>query len=270
MAEQQQTGDTMVDLRDVVFCYDRQIVLDHCSMRARRGSVVALMGPSGVGKSTVLRLITGQHQPESGSVEVAGQRVSEMSRKQLHHYRRRLGVLLQNGALFTDLSCFENVAVPIREHTKLPEPVLRRLVLAKLHTVGLRGAAGMKPRELSGGMARRVALARALALDPSIVLYDEPFTGLDPIAVATIRRMIRHVNSALGLTSIIVTHNVEEAAQIADYAYIMVGGRIAAEGSPEDLEGDSSPAVRQFLNGEVDGPVPFHYPAADLSADLLA
>lgn len=259
-----------IELEDVVFRRGTRTILDGFSFSIPRGAVVAIMGPSGVGKSTVLKLITGQIKPESGRVAVNGQRVDEMSRRQLNQYRKTLGVMLQNSALFTDLSVYENVALPVREHTGLPETIVRRLVLTKLHAVGLRGAIDLFPRELSGGMARRVALARALVLDPELVLYDEPFTGLDPIAVATVNQLIRRVNEALGLTSVMVTHNVQQMSKLADLACIIVAGRVAASGSPESLRQDNSPAISQFMNGEVDGPVPFHYPADDLNGDLLA
>ncbi len=259
-----------IELENVVFRRGPRTILDDFSLSIPQGKVVAIMGPSGVGKSTVLKLITGQLKPASGRVIVNGQRVDVMSDRQLNQYRKTLGVMLQNSALFTDLSVYENVALPVREHTGLTETIIRRLVLTKLHAVGLRGALDLYPRELSGGMARRVALARALVLDPALVLYDEPFTGLDPIAVATVNQLIGHVNRALSLTSVLVTHNVEQINQLADLAVILVEGKVAASGSPEQLIEDQSPAVRQFMNGLPDGPVPFHYPARDLSEDLLA
>ncbi len=259
-----------IELENVVFRRGERIILDDFSLTVPQGAVAAIMGPSGVGKSTVLKLITGQIKPESGRVVVNGQQVDEMTDRQLNQYRKTLGVMLQNSALFTDLSVYENVALPVREHTELPETIIRRLVLTKLHAVGLRGAIDLYPRELSGGMARRVALARALVLDPELVLYDEPFTGLDPIAVATVNQLIRHVNAALGLTSVLVTHNVTQMGKLVDMACIIVAGRVAAAGSPQDLFDDESPEVKQFMEGQPDGPVPFHYPAAELSEDLLA
>lgn len=265
-----ESSSSFIELQDVVFRRSGRAILDGFNLSIPQGSVAAIMGPSGVGKSTVLKLITGQIKPESGRVIVNGQRVDQMSAKQLNQYRKKLGVMLQNSALFTDLSVYENVALPVREHTGLPETIVRRLVLTKLHAVGLRGAIDLFPRELSGGMARRVALARALVLDPELVLYDEPFTGLDPIAVATVNQLIKHVNEALGLTSVMVTHNVNQISQLVDLAVILIEGKVAASGTPEQLLQDQSPAVLQFMAGQVDGPVPFHYPARELSEDLLA
>ncbi len=258
-----------IELENVVFRRGSRIILDDFSLSIPQASIAAIMGPSGVGKSTVLKLITGQIKPESGRVVVNGERIDEMSDRQLNQYRKTLGVMLQNSALFTDLSVYENVALPVREHTLLPETIIRRLVLTKLHAVGLRGAIDLYPRELSGGMARRVALARALVLDPALVLYDEPFTGLDPIAVATVSQLIRHVNAALGLTSVLVTHNVTQMGKLVDLACIIVAGKVAAVGSPQSLFDDKSPEVQQFMDGLPDGPVPFHYPATELSEDLL-
>lgn len=268
MSSSEQTA--FIELQNVVFRRGQRIILDNFSLRIPQGKVAAIMGPSGVGKSTVLKLITGQLKPESGQVIVNGQRIDTLPARQLNQYRKTLGVMLQNSALFTDLNVYENVALPVYEHTGLAETIVRRLVLTKLHAVGLRGALDLYPRELSGGMARRVALARALVLDPELVLYDEPFTGLDPIAVATVNQLIGHVNHALGLTSVLVTHNVEQISKLVDMAVILVEGKVAASGSPEELTNDQSPAVRQFMNGLADGPVPFHYPARELSEDLLA
>ncbi|GAB4200689.1 MAG: phospholipid ABC transporter ATP-binding protein MlaF [Wenzhouxiangellaceae bacterium] len=270
MTEKQQQNDTLVQLRNVTFYRGDRRVLDDVSLDAKRGQIIALMGPSGVGKSTLLKMITGQLTPDYGTVEVANQCISSKSTKDLKSYRRKIGVLLQNGALFTDLDCFENVALPLREHTQLSESLIHRVVLGKLHAVGLRGAARLMPRQLSGGMARRVALARTVALDPELVLYDEPLAGLDPISLASVMRLIRSLNSALGLTSIIVTHNVDEMSVLADYAYLLIEGQVAAHGTPDELANHDSPIVHQFMNGLPDGPVPFHYPAADLATDLLA
>jgi phospholipid/cholesterol/gamma-HCH transport system ATP-binding protein len=266
----QATHKPFIELRDVVFRHDRLTVLDGLNLKVSQGSVVAILGPSGVGKSTILKLITGQIKPESGSITVNGLRVDQLSGNKLNNYRKTLGVMLQNSALLTDMSVFENVALPVREHTSLPEPVIRRLVLTKLQAVGLRGAVAMLPRELSGGMARRVALARALVLDPALVLYDEPFTGLDPIAAATVSKLIRHVNEALNVTSVVITHDVERMQGLIDCAHIIIGGKIAASGTPADLVHDQSPMILQFMQGLPDGPVPFHYPAPDLAEDLLA
>lgn len=261
--------DPIISIRDLVFRRGARAILDHVDMDIPRGAMVAIMGPSGVGKTTILRLITGQLRPQNGSIEVRGQRVSELSGRRLQQFRRGIGVLLQNGALFTDLTVFENVATPLREHTDLPEPLVRRLVMSKLHSVGLGGTEELMPHELSGGMARRVALARAVVMDPEIVLYDEPMTGLDPIAVSTIGRLMRETNDALGLTSIVVTHNVAQMRRLVDYCYILAEGRIAGEGPPEELTRSSDPAVDQFMNGKVDGPIPFHYDTRPSGWDLL-
>lgn len=263
-------AETFIELRNVVFRRGTRLILDNVNLQVPHGTITAIMGPSGVGKSTILKLITGQLKPESGEVYVNGERIDTLSSNPLNQYRKTLGVMLQNSALFTDLNVFENVALPAREHTKLPEAVLRRLVLTKLHAVGLRGAIELMPRELSGGMARRVALARALVLDPELILYDEPFTGLDPIAVATVNDLIKHVNSALGVTSMLVTHNVSEMHKLVDQACILIAGKIAAYGTPTELNSATDPAVVQFMNGESDGPVPFHYPAASMEEDLLS
>jgi len=259
----------IIRLRDVVFRRGQRTILDHVSMDIPRGGIVAIMGPSGVGKTTVLRLITGQLRPDSGTVEVNGKRVSEMSTRQLHRYRKDVGVLLQDGALFTDLTVFENVATPVREHARLPEPLLRRLVKVKLNSVGLGGTEELMPHELSGGMARRVALARAVVMDPQIVLFDEPLTGLDPIAISTVSRLMRETNDALGLTSIVVTHNVAQMRRLVDYCYILASGKIAGEGPPDRLAGSDDPSVSQFMNGEVDGPIPFHYDTGGRPWSLL-
>ncbi|MBU1189843.1 MAG: ATP-binding cassette domain-containing protein [Gammaproteobacteria bacterium] len=263
------TTDSFISLRDVVFRHDTRNILDGLNLDIAQGSVVAILGPSGVGKSTILKLITGQIRPVSGTITVNRQRVDQLSGTQLNRYRKTLGVMLQNSALLTDMTVFENVALPVREHTRLPEPVIRRLVLSKLQAVGLRGSIDMLPRELSGGMARRVALARALVLDPELVLYDEPFTGLDPIAAATVSKLIRHVNEALNVTSVVITHDVDRMQGLIDCAHIMIGGKIAASGTPAQLAADETPMIRQFMQGLADGPVPFHYPAPDLAEDLL-
>lgn len=261
--------DRFICLRDVVFRHDTRNILDGLNLDIAQGSVVAILGPSGVGKSTILKLITGQIRPVSGTITVNRQRVDQLSGRKLNDYRKTLGVMLQNSALLTDMTVFENVALPVREHTRLPEPVIRRLVLSKLQAVGLRGSIDMLPRELSGGMARRVALARALVLDPELVLYDEPFTGLDPIAAATVSKLIRHVNEALNVTSVVITHDVDRMQGLIDCAHIMIGGKIAASGTPAQLAADETPMIRQFMQGLADGPVPFHYPAPDLAEDLL-
>jgi len=250
---------TVIRIRNLVFRRGRNIILDGISMDIQRGSIVAFMGPSGVGKTTILRLISGQLKPDEGTIEVDGQIVSGMTDRELHGFRRNIGVLLQDGALFTDLTVFENIATPLREHTDLPEPLLRRLVMSKLSAVGLGGIENLMPHALSGGMARRVAFARAIVLDPSIMLYDEPMTGLDPIAVSTIRTLMRETNDALGLTSIVVTHNVNQMSQLVDYCYIIASAKIAGEGPPQELNSSSEPSVNQFMNGKMEGPIPFHY-----------
>lgn len=249
----------MITIRDLVYSRGSKTILDGVSMDIPEGRMVAIMGPSGVGKTTILKLISGQLAPDSGTIEVHGQDVNKLGHHELRHLRRDIGVLLQNGALFTDLTVFENIATPLREHTDLPEPLLHRLVMTKLRAVGLVGIEELMPHELSGGMARRVALARAVVLDPAVMLYDEPMTGLDPIAVSTVRTLMRETNEALGLTSVIVTHNVAQMAKLVDYCYIIAEGKIAGEGSPIELAESADPAVDQFMNGKVDGPIPFHY-----------
>ncbi len=227
------------------------------------------MGPSGVGKTTLLRMITGQLRPEAGTVRVAGESVAELDRSALYRLRRRMGMLFQNGALLTDLNVFDNVAFPLRENTSLPPRLVRTIVLTKLHSVGLRGAVNLMPSELSGGMARRVALARAMVLDPEVLLYDEPFSGLDPISRGVVLRLIRTNNDLLGLTSVIVSHDVEDVSQVADMAYVISNGRVVEGGPPARLRDSESKLVRQFMTGAADGPVPFHYPAPDYLEDLL-
>lgn len=233
-----------------------------------RGKVVAVMGGSGSGKTTILRLIGGQIQPQSGSVTVDGQKVNGLDAKSLYALRRKMGMLFQHGALFTDLTVFENVAFPLREHTDLTEELIRDLVLMKLHAVGLRNAAALKPSEISGGMARRVALARAVALDPQLIMYDEPFAGLDPISMGVIANMIRRLNDVLGSTSILVSHDVHESFAIADYVYFLSSGKIVAHGTPQQMLASEDPYVKQFVHAEPDGPVPFHYPGRSLAEDL--
>jgi phospholipid/cholesterol/gamma-HCH transport system ATP-binding protein len=251
-----------VEMAGVTYGYDRaRAVLSGIDMAIPRGKVVAIMGGSGCGKTTLLRLIGGQIRAQAGHVMVDGQDVATLDRDDLFALRRKIGMLFQFGALFTDLTVFENVAFPIREHTDLPEALIRDLVVMKLHAVGLRGAAPLRPAELSGGMARRVALARAVALDPMLVLYDEPFAGLDPISLGVVGQLIRQLNDALGSTSIVVTHDVYESLKIVDYMYFVSEGRIIAQGTPAEVRASTDPFVRQFVDGEPDGPVPFHYPA---------
>lgn len=247
-----------------------RVVLEDLDLEIPAGRLTAVMGPSGAGKTTVMRLITGQLVPDTGEVWVGETRVDRLGGRQLSRMRRNIGVLLQNGALFTDLTCFDNVALPLREHTELPETLVRRLVLMKLQMVGLRGAAELYPRELSGGMIRRVATARAMALDPSIVLYDEPFAGLDPISLGVSMRLIRDINRALGTTSVVITHDVGEVAKMADLCCIIADRRLIAQGTPAQLAESNDGLVRQFLDGLPDGPVPFHYPADDLRGQLLS
>jgi phospholipid/cholesterol/gamma-HCH transport system ATP-binding protein len=260
-----------IELTDVTFGYDRlRPVLTGINLAIPRGRVVAIMGGSGCGKTTILRLIGGQLKPQSGVVRVGGRSVADMSRDDLFRLRRKIGMLFQFGALFTDMTVFENVAFPMREHTDLPDPLIRDLVLMKLHAVGLRGAAQFKPSELSGGMARRVALARAVALDPMLVMYDEPFAGLDPISLGVVGQLIRKLNDALGITSVVVTHDVYESLKIVDYLYFVSEGRIVAQGTPDEVHRSADPFVRQFVDGESDGPVPFHYPARPYAEELAA
>jgi phospholipid/cholesterol/gamma-HCH transport system ATP-binding protein len=259
-----------IELIDVSFAYDERPVLRGITMTVPRGSVVAIMGGSGCGKTTILRLIGGQLKPQSGKVRVAGQSVPDLEPDALYALRRKFGMLFQFGALFTDMSVFENIAFPMREHTKLPEELIRDLVLMKLHSVGLRGAAQLMPAELSGGMARRVALARALALDPMLVMYDEPFAGLDPISLGVVGQLIRKLNDALGTTSVVVTHDVYESLKIVDHLYFVSEGRIVAKGTPDEVHASPDPFVRQFVDGAADGPVPFHYPAPAYRKELFA
>ncbi len=259
----------IIRVRGLVFRRGSKTIRDGIDLDIPAGSMVAFMGPSGAGKTTMLQLISGQLRPDAGYVEVNGQRVSDMSHRELFRFRRNVGVLLQNGALFTDLTVFENIATPIREHTDLPEPLIRRLVMIKLKSVGLGGTEELMPHELSGGMARRVALARAVVLDPAIMLYDEPLTGLDPIAVSQVRTLMRETNAALGMTSLVVSHNVNQMRLLADHIYIIAGARIAGQGTPDDLTRSDDPGVDQFINGRVEGPIPFQYQGADPSWSLL-
>ncbi|ACT47210.1 ABC transporter ATP-binding protein [Methylotenera mobilis] len=259
----------IVEIDNLSFGYSGRILHKGINMTFPKGKVVAIMGGSGSGKTTLLRLIGGQVKPTKGEVRVNGQVVHEQTRDGIYQLRRSMGMLFQHGALFTDLSVFDNVAFPMRELTDLPESMIRDLVLLKLNAVGLRGAYKLMPTELSGGMARRVALARAVALDPNIIMYDEPFAGLDPISMGVICELIRSLNDALGATSIIVSHDVKETFLIADYVYFVANGEVAAEGTPEDLMQSTLPFVHQFVHGEKDGPVPFHYAAPDYRAQLL-
>ena len=261
---------SIIEIRNVDYAISGRPVFAGLDMDFPRGRVTAVMGPSGTGKTTLLRLITGQALADSGSIVVAGQELRGIKRADLYLLRHRMGMLFQNGALLTDLSVFENVAFPLREHTDLPERLIRELVLTKLQAVGLRGAAELMPSELSGGMSRRVALARAIVMDPDILIYDEPFVGLDPISLGVILRLIRHLNDALGITSIVVSHDVQEISTVADAVFLLSGGKVAAKGTPQELRSYPSEIVRQFIGGLADGPVPFHFPAPDYFGELLA
>jgi phospholipid/cholesterol/gamma-HCH transport system ATP-binding protein len=262
--------ESIAVLRNVHYEVDSgKTVFEGLDIDICRGAITAIMGPSGTGKTTLLKLITGQIRADRGEVVVDGQNLAQLNRKQIYALRRRMGMLFQNGALLTDLDVFENVAFPLREHTRLPERLIRTIVLSKLHAVGLRGATGLLPQQLSGGMARRVALARAIAMDPDILIYDEPFAGLDPISMGVVLRLIKSLNDALDITSIVVTHDVREISQIADASYILSEGRVVASGTTRDLQEHPSPVVHQFVEGLADGPVPFHYPAPDYHAQLL-
>lgn len=260
----------LVSVRDLVFRRGDRTIFNGLDLDIRRGQVTAIMGPSGTGKTTLLRLIGGQIRPDAGRIEVDGECVHELNRPHLYRLRQRMGVLFQSGALFTDLSVFENVAFPLREHTRLPESLIRTLTLMKLEAVGLRGARHLMPVELSGGMARRVALARAIALDPMMMLYDEPFAGQDPISMGVLVKLIRTLNDALGLTSVIISHDVKETAAIADCLYLISEGRVVEHGAPEDLQRSSSLWVDQFMHARPDGPMSFHYAAPPYADDLLA
>jgi len=261
--------DAVVEVRDAHYAIDGRPIFAGLDIRVPRGLITAVMGPSGTGKTTLLRLITGQLFADRGQVSVFGRDVGSLSSAEIYAVRKRMGMLFQNGALLTDIDVFENVAFPVREHTNLPESVIRKLVLTKLEAVGLRGAARLMPAELSGGMARRVALARAIVMDPEVLLYDEPFVGLDPISLGVILRLIKQMNQALGITSIVVSHDVQELATIADRSYLLSGGRVVASGTPQELARSDSETVHQFMTGSAEGPVRFHYPAPDYASQLL-
>lgn len=261
--------EPLIKIRGLRFARSDRWIFDDVDIDIPRGKVTAIMGPSGTGKTTLLRLIGGQLRPHTGTIEVDGLNVPSLKTSELYTLRKRMGMLFQSGALLTDLNVFENVAFPLREHTKLPESLIHHLVLMKLHAVGLRGARDLMPNELSGGMARRVALARALVFDPMMIMYDEPFTGQDPISMGVLVKLIRSVNDTLGLTSVIVSHDVHETAEIADVIYVISNGKVVGTGSPDELKNSDSAWVKQFINAESDGPVPFHYPAPDYAKDLL-
>jgi phospholipid/cholesterol/gamma-HCH transport system ATP-binding protein len=261
-------SDNLIEIRDLSFAYRERLVLKGINLTARRGQVIAIMGISGGGKTTLLRLIGGALRPTSGVLKVDDVDMGSLDRDALYQLRRRMGMLFQFGALFTDISVFDNVAFPLREHTDLPEEMIRDLVLMKLNAVGLRGAHDLMPAELSGGMARRVALARAIALEPRLILYDEPFAGLDPISLGVTCNLIRRLTDTLGVTSIVVTHDIQESLRMVDYVYFVSEGVIAAQGTPDELRASDHPYVHQFVHGEEDGPVPFHYPAPPYADEL--
>lgn len=261
--------DTFVNVSQLYFNRGEKVIFSGVNCRFQRGKITAIMGPSGTGKTTLLRLIGAQLRPDAGSIHVDSYNVHRLKRAALYRLRKRMGVLFQAGALFTNLSVFDNVAFPLREHTDLSESLIRDVVLMKLETVGLRGASQFMPEHLSGGMARRVALARAIALDPELIMYDEPFAGQDPISKGVIIKLIKDLNTVLGLTSVIVSHDVKETASIADYIYVISEGKVLGEGSPETLYKEANPAVNQFLQGLPDGAVPFHHPAENYAEELF-
>lgn len=270
MGDNTRSQNSLVAVRNLTFARGDNRIFRDVSMDFERGKITAIMGPSGTGKTTLLKLIGGQLQPAHGSITVDGNNVHRLRRSQLFNLRKRIGMLFQSGALLTDMSVYDNVAFPLREHTQLTESMIRTLVLIKLQAVGLRGARNLMPNELSGGMARRVALARAIALDPMMIMYDEPFTGQDPISKGVLVHLIKSLNTTLGLTSIIVSHDVHETAQIADYIYVVSGGSVIGQGTPDEIRNSTSEWVNQFMEGSADGPVHFHYPAKELKDDLIS
>ncbi len=262
-------SENLIEIHDLMYSRGARVIFKDLNLTIKRGEVTALMGPSGTGKTTLLRLITRQLIPQHGAIHVDGVDIASLNQRELYELRQRFGMLFQNGALLTDLNVFENVAFPLREHTKLTDRLIRHVVLTKLHAVGLRGAADMLPSELSGGMARRIALARAMVMDPEILIYDEPFVGLDPISMGVIVRLVRRMNDALGITSIVVSHDVAEVSTVADRSYLISDGKVAASGSPDELNAANSELVRQFMHGMADGPVAFHFEAPDYAEQLL-
>ena len=266
--EMNSATENLVEISGVEFSYGPRKLLKGLSLRIPRGKLVAILGASGSGKSTLLRLIGGQAKPDLGTVKVAGKTVHELDTHALYALRRKMGMMFQAGGLFTDMSVFENIAFPMREHTELPESVLRRIVLMKLHAVGLRGTQALTPSELSGGMARRVALARAIAMDPMLAMYDEPFGGLDPISINVIANLIRQLNDSLGATSLVVSYDVSEAVKLVDYVYVIADGVVAGEGTPDEMLGSKDPYVHQFMHAQPDGPIAFHYPGRPIGEEL--
>ena len=262
-------SDNFVEIRGLTFLRDKRTIFDNVDMDIPRGKVTAVMGPSGAGKTTLLRLVGAQLKPDAGTIRVDGHDLFAQDREHLFQLRRRMGVLFQSGALFTDLNVFENVAFPLQAHTDLPDRMIRDVVLMKLQAVGLRGAARLMPGELSGGMTRRVALARAIALDPEVMLYDEPFVGQDPVAMGVLVKLVRMLNDSLNMTTILVSHDLTETASIADFLYLLADGHVIGKGTPEDMMHSDDPEIRQFMNGLPDGPVPFHYPGKDYLTELL-
>ncbi|OOF44436.1 ABC transporter ATP-binding protein [Rodentibacter rarus] len=262
-------NQNLIEVKNLTFKRGERVIYDNLNLKVQKGKITAIMGPSGIGKTTLLKLIGGQLQPEKGEIWFDDKEICRLSNRELYEVRKRMGMLFQSGALFTDISTFDNVAFPIREHTRLPEKLIRQIVLMKLEAVGLRGAAQLMPSELSGGMARRAALARAIALDPDLMMFDEPFTGQDPISMGVIVSLIKRLNEALNLTSIVVSHDVQEVLSIADYAYIIADKRVIAEGTSAQLLESQDPQVLQFLKGEADGPVKFHYPAGNYVEELF-
>lgn len=262
-------SDILVDIKNMTFKRDERVIYDDISLSIPKGKVTAIMGPSGIGKTTLLRLIGGQLKPESGHILFDGDDIPSLSRNRLYETRKRMSMLFQSGALFSEMSVYDNIAFPIREHTQLSEHLIEKIVLMKLEAVGLRGAKSLKPSELSGGMARRAALARSIALDPELIMYDEPFAGQDPISMGVIVRLIKALNDALGLTSIVVSHDVPEVMSIADYIYIIAEQKIIGHGTPDQIHQQESPLVKQFVLGDSDGPVPFHFKAEPYRQELI-
>ena len=269
MGQGNNDNEIWVKIRNVTYTRGKKVIFENISLDIPRGKIVAVMGPSGTGKTTLLRLIGGQLRPQTGTIEIDGQNIHQLSRNALYRARRHMGVLFQANALFTNLSVFDNVAFPLHEHTQLSDALVRDIVLMKLQAVGLRGASHLRPSQLSGGMARRVALARSVAMDPKLMMYDEPFTGQDPISMGVLVKLVKELNQALAMTSIIVSHDVPETVGIADYIYLISQGKIVGQGSPDAINQSPNPYIQQFMQGLPDGAVPFHHPAKDYAADML-